>query len=318
MKRHLPIGATLPTALAVAVALTVGATALARPHVETRDAQADAWNAVAASGPVENRAADDGTWLAVRRGDALEPLSVLRTGKRGRATLARQASVILVDPDSSLQLPTADPVDGAYRVRQKTGTVIYEVERRDGRQFEVVTPYLVAGVKGTVFGITVADGYTMLSVEEGIVEVRSPGGDVMDVHAGEAVRVDAERGDVDLLRRERADRPQAGQRAPRLRENAQKEHRKLAELTARLDREDAERRFGDDLLRNDDPTLSKETGLFDEDPVASLDDEKEDPGTALDDKDDDLFDTRDDEIQKGKETERTTSPNNTSGSGGNN
>jgi hypothetical protein len=308
-----------PLAICVALALLAcTATALARPQVEKagRDGiGADAWKTVAASGRVENQPAGvDASWVDVRRGDALEPLSALRTGNRGRATLTRQASVMIVDPHSHLQLPDGEPVDATNRVVQRSGTVIYEVERKDGRQFEVVTPYLVAGVKGTVFGVTVSDGYTLLSVEEGIVEVRSPEGDAMDIHAGEAVRVHAERGDVEILRRERRDR--AG-RTPQTRKLARKRHHRLTEVTERLDakeRLDDESALAADNSLDDDPLRDKdsETGLFDEDPVASLDDEKQEGMDDLDDRDDDVFDSRD-EIQQIKESQRKATNQTTSG-----
>ena len=59
------------------------------------------WKAVAASGPVETRpGAIEEAWTAVRRGDRLEPLNLVRTGQRGRATLTRRGDILMVDPDS--------------------------------------------------------------------------------------------------------------------------------------------------------------------------------------------------------------------------
>lgn len=150
------------------------------------------WKTVAASGHVEQRASITAeTWHEVSRGDELAALSWVRTGRRSRATLTRSATILLVDPDSELQLPAGGPAGEPSWVMQTSGSVIYEVERRPHDKFEVVTPYLVAGVKGTVFGVTVTDRYALVGVEEGVVEVRSAFSDrVLEVHAGEAVLVD--------------------------------------------------------------------------------------------------------------------------------
>ena len=65
------------------------------------------WKAVAASGPVQALPAgqEDLIWRTVVRGDELQPATLLRTGRRGRATLTRNASLIIVDPSSEVELP---------------------------------------------------------------------------------------------------------------------------------------------------------------------------------------------------------------------
>jgi hypothetical protein len=149
------------------------------------------WKAVAASGPVETRPGTiEEAWTAVRRGDRLEPLNLVRTGRRGRATLTRHGDILMVDPDSQVELP---PLTGnESSVVQSSGSVIYEVDRRQGQSFQVVTPYLVAGVKGTVFMVTVSDSHASVTVEEGFVEVTSLAtGETLDVGAGESVHLDA-------------------------------------------------------------------------------------------------------------------------------
>jgi len=180
--------------LTVALAGTV-LTALhaAPPEIDTVDpAPVPAWwKAVAASGPVETRpGAIEESWAPVRRGDRLEPLNLVRTGHRGRATLTRSGDVLMVDPESQVALPLLTGDESS--VVQTSGSVIYEVGRREGRDFKVVTPYLVAGVKGTIFMVTVADSYASVTVEEGLVEVTSlASGESLDVGAGESVQLDA-------------------------------------------------------------------------------------------------------------------------------
>ena len=191
--RHprISVGMVMLTAVLACIVLT--ALHAAPPEIDTVDpAPVPAWwKAVAASGPVDTRpGAIEESWAPVRRGDRLEPLNVVRTGHRGRTTLTRSGDVLMVDPESQVELP---PLTGdESSVVQTSGSVIYEVGRREGRDFKVVTPYLVAGVKGTIFMVTVADSYASVTVEEGLVEVTSlASGESLDVGAGESVQLDA-------------------------------------------------------------------------------------------------------------------------------
>lgn len=153
------------------------------------------WKAVAASGLVET-AADVGAdeqWARVQRGDQLAPRTVLRTGRRGRTTLVQQASVMLVAPKSLLELPVDGTAEQPDTVTQSSGSVVYRIDGASHRGFRVVTPHLVAGVKGTVFMVTVTDRHAAVTVDEGIVEVLSRDtGEQRDVQAGETLLVDIE------------------------------------------------------------------------------------------------------------------------------
>jgi len=191
--RHPRFSVGMGTLTALLAGTAMFALHAAPPEMDTVDpAPVPAWwKAVAASGPVETRlGAIEESWAPVRRGDRLEPLNLVRTGHRGRTTLTRSGDVLMVDPESQVELP---PLTGdESSVVQTSGSVIYEVGRREGRDFKVVTPYLVAGVKGTIFMVTVADSYASVTVEEGLVEVTSlASGESLDVGAGESVQLDA-------------------------------------------------------------------------------------------------------------------------------
>ena len=174
----------------VALLMLTGLGADEPPEVSSEPAPS--WKTVAASGPVEaQRPADEPVWTPLRRGDRLDPQSTVRTGRRGRATLTYSGDVVIVDPDSLVELPDALGSDG-QSVTQTSGSVIYEIDRRDGRDFKVFTPYLVAGVKGTTFMVTVTDSYASVTVEDGLVEVTSHyTGESMNVGPGESVLLDA-------------------------------------------------------------------------------------------------------------------------------
>jgi hypothetical protein len=165
------------------------------------------WTAVAASGVVEARGTDpiEPSWGAVSRGDQLPSRAFFRTGKRGAATLTRNANVLIVDPNSRLVLPEPRTAGKQTSVVQTAGSVVYEIEKRSSRHFKVVTPHLVAGVKGTSFLVTVTERHSSITVEDGLVEVLNPlTGETIELGAGESVFLD--RGDRELQHFDRGDR----------------------------------------------------------------------------------------------------------------
>jgi hypothetical protein len=213
-----PDGAAGPSASATSAAPTLVAP------------MARLWTAVAATGKVHTLPAglDDHEWIRVSRGQTVEPLSLLRTGGRGRATLARHGDVILVDPRSELLLPDLTP---RSRIHQRSGSARYEVSGRSDDHFEVVTPYLVAGVKGTVFNVTVQDDFAAVSVAEGSVQVRSlQSGEVHDLFAGDLALVDAHEGVLEI-RRDAAGE-ELGERPSRQARRARKDAERLARRSA--------------------------------------------------------------------------------------
>lgn len=183
--------AVVPTADAAARSLSPPAQSM----------MADLWRAVAASGKVEAHAnAPMGEWRHVERGDSLPPLSRLRTDEGGRATLTRQGDLILVEPGSELVLPAGSETAGT-RILQRSGSAHYHVEPRPEGRFEVMTPYLVAGVKGTDFSMIVQEEFAAVSVSEGRVQVQSMRtGRIVDLLAGEMAIVEGEDGVMEVYR----------------------------------------------------------------------------------------------------------------------
>lgn len=164
------------------------------------------WKAVATSGPVTARAesASDSSWKKLARGERLAAQSDVRTGRRGRATLTDEASVLMIDPASEVRLPA--PGEPPHVVQSK-GSVVYEVDGSKVHGFEVVTPFLVAGVKGTGFVVTVEERHASVSVEHGVVAVRrDDSGDIFEVHAGETAVFDADGpAEIQIIRSGEAD-----------------------------------------------------------------------------------------------------------------
>jgi hypothetical protein len=238
--------------------------------------RASVWTAVAASRGVEARpatavTADD--WRDVRRGDELASRTFVRTGRRGRATLTRHGSVLIVDPGSHIELPEPGAGGVETSIIQSSGSVMYEVDRRDSRHFEVVTPHLVAGVKGTSFLVTVESGFTAVTVESGLVEVFNPAnGDSTDLGPGQSVFLDREEQRLDHVDLREAQPPRARTEVKRLVKMERREERRLQRET----------RAGDGPHGEGEPGVAVENG--------GHDGEKEDwvtdadlPGTGDDD-----------------------------------
>jgi hypothetical protein len=115
----------------------------------------------------------------------------MRTGRRGKATFTQDRHILIVRSNSSLQLPAMNADDPDSQVFQDSGRVTYEVDGSRFERFEVVTPYLIAGVKGTVFSVEVSGNSASVQVVEGVVEVSSRFNDLtVELKAGEAVLVD--------------------------------------------------------------------------------------------------------------------------------
>lgn len=185
---------------AACLLVCIGAAAASKPSVPAREtasttesAASGQWRAVSASGSVTARMTPTGSWVKIARGNDIPPRTLLRTGERGRVTLTRNGTILIVDPHSELELPASVTDASACSITQKSGKVIYDVQGRKARNFQVITPYLVAGVKGTVFAVSVSSSDASVSVDEGVVKVTaSTSGQDMELHAGETAWLDAD------------------------------------------------------------------------------------------------------------------------------
>ncbi|HET6373138.1 MAG TPA: FecR domain-containing protein [Candidatus Polarisedimenticolia bacterium] len=165
-------------------------------------AQPAAWSAVAASGSVETTHGGQCVtpWRAVSRGDSVPALSRVRTHERSRATFTRGGDIVLVSARSEIFLPDESSAP-AMSIRQTSGKALYQFEPRTDGKVEIVTPYLVAGVKGTVFSVIVDPEYSSVSVVSGHVEVRSlASGEIVDLFAGDMALLESKDGEMRVHR----------------------------------------------------------------------------------------------------------------------
>ncbi len=100
----------------------------------------------------------------------------------------RGEDVIVVYGDSAIALPREDR--GITRILQRFGRSLFQVGKRSSGAFQVETPLLITGVKGTEFAVTVSGDGGSVTVLEGIVETRvARSSAVVLLEAGESVDV---------------------------------------------------------------------------------------------------------------------------------
>jgi hypothetical protein len=147
---------------------------------------------------VELRSGADGDWAAVTGTQIVHSADAVRTDATGQATLTfftgTQAEIA---PGSELEVSSYEPTEGGGAVitlKQLSGQTLHRVElvADSGSRYELDTPVAHVTVRGTEFGITVAeDGGTQVTVTKGTVHVEA-GGQQIDVTPGQALDVSAD------------------------------------------------------------------------------------------------------------------------------
>lgn len=140
----------------VAVTLGVLVCALAAPG----EAAELAGELVTASGPVEVRPLGEGVWRAATLRAVLHPGDMVRTGPGGSAEVALVQGVFRMDENTVIILPPPRAVPAAageptaIRLLLYRGRALFQIlkERLEG-SFDVITPSVIVGVKGTTFGL---------------------------------------------------------------------------------------------------------------------------------------------------------------------
>jgi len=139
--------------------------------VSSATAQDASWRVSKSSGEVWIDAAGAQA-VALSADTVLNPGASIRTGSNGRVLLMRGAETIMVSPNSVMQIPAGTSGNsGMTTILQRSGSVLFDVEKKNVRHFEVSTPYLAAVVKGTQFRVTVDEGGSRVDVLRGQVQV---------------------------------------------------------------------------------------------------------------------------------------------------
>ena len=109
-------------------------------------------------------------------GDVLPPNQALITEAGAQATLVQGEDVMVVYGNSRVEVPQEPEGSSVTRIFHRLGEVLFDVTPRASRSFQVESPLLIAGIKGTrcnAFSVIVNDQGSRLSVIEGHVEVSS-------------------------------------------------------------------------------------------------------------------------------------------------
>jgi len=130
-------------------------------------------------GQVEVRSVQMASWENVTSGTVLHLGDTIRTGRQSQAQIRFESGTISIYENTILELPTQpqhrrvgdEPADLKNVILLK-GQSLFKIfkERLNGR-FEVTTPSLIAGVKGTTFRVFEAEDRSGVVVSEGLVEV---------------------------------------------------------------------------------------------------------------------------------------------------
>ena len=146
---------------------------------------------------VELRSGAEGAWTAVTETQIVHSADAVRTDATGQAVLTfftgTQAEIA---PNSELEVSSYETnADGSTSItlKQISGQTLHRVAQMadSSSHYEVDTPVALITVRGTEFGIAVAeDGATQVTVTTGTVRVDA-GGQQIDVTPGQALNVDA-------------------------------------------------------------------------------------------------------------------------------
>ena len=161
-------------------------------------AQTGPWTVISVEGAVSAAATPNAPLQPITQGQSIVATAMIVTGIDGRALLDRAGDRIEITPGSRLQF---EPQASTTSVLQRAGRAIYDIVTGGKPRFDVRTPFLVAGVKGTVFSVTVTTGGASVSVSEGVVGVSppTPGGfDAADVGAGSSAAVSVDAGSLSI------------------------------------------------------------------------------------------------------------------------
>jgi FecR protein len=187
---------SLAPSLTLALILVMGA---ARPAAGAElthpdESQLSAPVVTAVVGRVEVRAQDGAAWEALAAGTALRPGDVIRTGSRAKAEVTHPAGVIRMFEHTILRLPVevSDTLHVVRRPELLVGWALFDVmpERLGGliarvgvglqSLFEVATPHIVSGVKGTRFAVIEQGSRSVVVVYSGVVSTTNETGSPRD------------------------------------------------------------------------------------------------------------------------------------------
>lgn len=130
-----------------------------------------------------------GEWTALQRGDVVSDDSYIKTLGNGRVEFTRGAETIALAGHTMIQI-----IDGNRakftNVHQHYGQVTVEAERKDVNHFAVLSPYVAAIVKGTLFTVRSGASGASVSADRGTVGVADPvSGSSVEISPGQGASI---------------------------------------------------------------------------------------------------------------------------------
>jgi tetratricopeptide (TPR) repeat protein len=147
---------------------------------------------------VEAKRVGAADWQAVAMDDKFCAGDTLRTSAASRADILLGDQSVLRVREQTTLVVQGPKDEGSYVLDLLQGAAHF-FSRQGARNLEVQTPYTVAGVRGTEFGVDVADGSTTVRVFEGAVHAANAQGGVT-IAGGQTVV--AEKGRAPVVRME--------------------------------------------------------------------------------------------------------------------
>ncbi|HET9064108.1 MAG TPA: FecR domain-containing protein, partial [Candidatus Binatia bacterium] len=153
---------------------------------------------VSVQGAVEAKRVDGADWQPVAMDDKFCPGDSVRTSAGSRADILLGDQSVLRVREQTTLVVEGPKDEGSYVLDLLQGAAHF-FSRQGARNLEVQTPYTVAGVRGTEFGVEVDGAATTVRVFEGSVHAANSAGSVNLASGQTAV---AEKGQAPVLRLE--------------------------------------------------------------------------------------------------------------------
>lgn len=190
MTQNIAVGRPVVAVVLIIACIALAATAAPASEHET-------WIVTRVEGDASH-GAGDGAWRVALSGDRLPAGRHVRTGADGRLAIIGGPDRIDAGPDARFVV-LGEP--GAQRegILQRLGRLLFEIGDRESGNFTVDTPLLAVVIKGTRFSVAVSVESVVVSVEEGLVEVRAKrSGEAALVEPGFTAKVTAATGALDV------------------------------------------------------------------------------------------------------------------------
>jgi FecR-like protein len=147
-------------------------------------ALADDWAVTRLRGSVNELV--DGAWRPLSRGDVVPDNRVVRTDTFASIELQRGQETLTLGGHTQIAIADKGTAKPFTTVTEYFGEVGVEAEVRNVQHFAVVTPYLAAVVKGTMFTVKSGRNGATVSVSRGHVAVETPHGQSVTVGVGQS------------------------------------------------------------------------------------------------------------------------------------